>query len=584
MAVSMERTEPPNFLDLPRELLHNIIVGCSPVEVAAFRATCRHLKATVDNDKLLYKDLYLRLYTKSIPELSQQVVHLVRLSQAPTVPFQALSPNMTILNRAFKDDLNREAFLTQSSLFAWASSHPKPHFVDKQTSQASAKLHVLYGAPLRPTSERLKDKRMDMYARSRVYDLRRYTTDSFWGPFFADRSAKVDWEKLQSIMLVVQYNLSQFHQRTSKRFPLLWHTPWAGIAPRSFVSPVDWRARKLERKAQARERGDVEQEEEAAQSEARETELREKDPYNVTGTWMRVVCFLDYSDLYSFNFSDDNPPEDASRPALDQEEAIRLITMKLRVTKIEPGGKQQLPGSLITHFDGTSRSMHVGWDPNANSGIRAWLIKGTVSTTLEGEIRWTSFSVFHGEERWRSEGVQIGGVNSARGVWGSWFDKDFDPEGPAGPTAFWKLTDELPPNDPENSEEYSWGTAHYHSQPLFVNNGMPNNRNPQRRHAGVGVFGAAATPDDDDDDDEPARAENELAAEHSAQPRNETQHPYNQTIASDDAEERDQVLLELQEIVDGEGVGAETILEILNAGGSSDEEDDHDYEPPRVDD
>ncbi len=66
------------------------------------------------------------------------------------------------------------------------------------------------------------------------------------------------------------------------------------------------------------------------------------------------------------------------------------------------------------------------------------------------------------EERWRSEGIQIGGVQSARGVMGTWFDKyvsssspvqtiipvaevyiyrDFDEHGPAGPTCFWKYSD-----------------------------------------------------------------------------------------------------------------------------------------------
>ena len=266
-----------------------------------------------------------------------------------------------------------------------------------------------------------------MFARSRVYDLRRYTDDTFWGPFFDDSSARVDWEKLQAIMLVVQYNLSQFHLRTSKRFPLLWHTPWAGIAPHSFVSPTDWRQKKAERIAQAKEAGDYVEDNETLRRDAYEEEMRSNDPYNITGTWMRVVCFLDYSDLYQFNFSDPAPPDDQPRPELDQEEAIRLITMKLRVTKLEkvpdavhaPGsskakevahvdhdseyvdedehvegkassekGKQKkkqhelpldgskkqydllLPGSVIAHFEGTSRSMHVGWDPNANSGIR----------------------------------------------------------------------------------------------------------------------------------------------------------------------------------------------------------------------
>lgn len=50
-------------------------------------------------------------------------------------------------------------------------------------------------------------------------------------------------------------------------------------------------------------------------------------------------------------------------------------------------------------------------------------VKGTVRLTKEGEVRWTTFSIFHGVERWRSEGVQIGGVRSARGVVGNWFDR-----------------------------------------------------------------------------------------------------------------------------------------------------------------
>ena len=50
-------------------------------------------------------------------------------------------------------------------------------------------------------------------------------------------------------------------------------------------------------------------------------------------------------------------------------------------------------------------------------------------------------SAYSGEERWRSEGVQVGGIRSKRGVVGMWFDKDYDVQGPVGPTAFWKLSD-----------------------------------------------------------------------------------------------------------------------------------------------
>lgn len=84
---------------------------------------------------------------------------------------------------------------------------------------------------------------------------------------------------------------------------------------------------------------------------------------------------------------------------------------------------------------------------------------GVVRLTREGEVRWTTWSIFHGQERWRSEGVQIGGVKSARGVLGNWFERyshphhilspllltsssDYDPHGPVGPTAFWKAADD----------------------------------------------------------------------------------------------------------------------------------------------
>lgn len=86
----------------------------------------------------------------------------------------------------------------------------------------------------------------------------------------------------------------------------------------------------------------------------------------------------------------------------------------------------------IVHFSGTTRAMYTSWDPNANSRIR-----GTVQTTAEGEVRWTTVSIFNGdEERWMSECIQVGGPQSARGTIGTWFDRNYDEQGPAGPTAF----------------------------------------------------------------------------------------------------------------------------------------------------
>lgn len=51
----------------------------------------------------------------------------------------------------------------------------------------------------------------------------------------------------------------------------------------------------------------------------------------------------------------------------------------------------------------------------------------------------------------------MGGINSERGVIGTWFDKDYDAHGPAGPTAFWKACDSTclsEDHDESGSDDY----------------------------------------------------------------------------------------------------------------------------------
>lgn len=61
------------------------------------------------------------------------------------------------------------------------------------------------------------------------------------------------------------------------------------------------------------------------------------------------------------------------------------------MTHTEPPGPddgQELP---VVFFEGSSRSLHSAWDVNANSKI-----KGSVRLTKEGEVRWSSMSVYNG--------------------------------------------------------------------------------------------------------------------------------------------------------------------------------------------
>lgn len=107
------------------------------------------------------------------------------------------------------------------------------------------------------------------YARARVYDLRRYTDDNFWGPFLDDGSQGVDWEKVESIMVVLGYNLRVFSRRMAGRVDSIWDEPWAGTAPDSFVSPPSLNVEPA-------------------------LPLDAQDPYGVTGTWRRVSNGLTY--------------------------------------------------------------------------------------------------------------------------------------------------------------------------------------------------------------------------------------------------------------------------------------------------
>ena len=229
-----------------------------------------------------------------------------------------------------------------------------------QARQSSAKLHVLYGVPYTHApylskdstrynlrSESQNPKAMHPFARSLVYDLRRYTEANLWGPFMDDYSQDADWEKLEALMVLLDYSLKDYAEafEYDKTVIPRWDVPFAGASPHSFVSPplTIPREPKLPLEAQ--------------------------DPYNITGTWRRIVCFLDYNDLYDFNFRN-QIPDDQPRPPLERDEAFRLINMRLEVAKIRPPGEDDGQALPVVEFKGMSAAVRPSWDPHANSKIR----------------------------------------------------------------------------------------------------------------------------------------------------------------------------------------------------------------------
>lgn len=119
-------------------------------------------------------------------------------------------------------------------------------------------------------------------------------------------------------MIVLGFNLRMFTERSDGRFPAIWDEPFFGATPHSYTPPplVTGPTRDLD--------------EDMAKIQELSLSLDAQDPYGVTGTWMRVVCFLDYNDLYAFNFSE-RIPDDKPRDPIDTEEGIIELKETVRI-------------------------------------------------------------------------------------------------------------------------------------------------------------------------------------------------------------------------------------------------------------
>lgn len=177
----------------------------------------------------------------------------------------AASRNASFLGRVFSQEPARLAFLCRSFIFERARSEVRPirlPEVPKEAHQQSAKLHCLYGRPILNCG-RTRSSRVYPFACSKVYDLRQYTPRTRWGPFMDDETDRVDWEKVEAILIVLGSNI-RAQNLTSKIFSNLWEKPFAGSWSGSYLP--------------APSRGIQ--------------DLDLQDPYGVAGTWLRVRSLL----------------------------------------------------------------------------------------------------------------------------------------------------------------------------------------------------------------------------------------------------------------------------------------------------
>lgn len=386
---------------------------------------------------------------------------------------------------------NASTLLRQSSLFRRCGLPFDEPASSVYLRQLSARLHVYSSLSLEIRESELLDiddaLEIHPYARSRVYDLRRYRIANFWGPFMDDGSGRIDWEKVQSIFIVLGYGLRMINERSGRNmFPNFGvgadDNAWCGLATNSYNSArTGDRGREDDARSNAATAGSMAddpdenedptcipaldefllryQDHREANFQHEQAVFAAQDPYGVKGKWMRIVNFLDYHDLFAFNFTGSTPSDGVERDPVTTAEAFRLILLTLWVTNIEwpdeeeeqpedrdivegsttsnseqrpppgaqtgspPDSADQNPRFInnsentsrtvessalqsplptpparkerasdvniekskeratdqaakkkakypIVHFEGRSRSLHIRWDPNANSHIR----------------------------------------------------------------------------------------------------------------------------------------------------------------------------------------------------------------------
>jgi len=242
--------------------------------------------------------------------------------------------------------------------------------------------------------------------------MRKYKLETRWGPWTRvprDEYSRaegaihwVDWEHAFCLLVVTLANMEEFIARG--RFDDL--AAPSGYEKTAPYSAPDWNNR------------------------------ASGDWAGVEGKWKRVISFMDYRDLVIYNF----PGLYAFQDTLDASvfrdpefgEEFRVLYMTLTIESIDDPSTQGLIDSTrpTIRFKGHSS----GGAPNESS------VRGTVSITESGDIRWHLVSTFDQEDRWQSEGVQIGGPGSAFGAVGCWSPYEHkSPRDPAGPFWMWKV-------------------------------------------------------------------------------------------------------------------------------------------------
>ncbi|OWZ39488.1 hypothetical protein C356_04100 [Cryptococcus neoformans c45] len=289
-----------------------------------------------------------------------------------------------------------------------------------------AKLHTLL--PPRYDENEEQDREWRGFMRELVYSQKNFTERNDWGPFTPD--GKVDWVLVDALGSVMMSNAQEIVH--NPEISDHWHD---SIMPQSFgVEPTrGWGFSHIERPLGVAD-GDV------------------WDWAGVQGSWCGSYAFLDYTDWISLN----EPRLILMRGRVAQldlthyHEAVGdLMRLDLTLDYPSPISPYTTLPPLTTHLPTTHNSrlppIHfVGTSLQSKSvtpeAAPLSSVRGVVQLTADDppEVRWTLVIRYAGEDRWRLEGVQVGGRGSKRGFFGAWTDANKEEHSPNGPVWYWQ--------------------------------------------------------------------------------------------------------------------------------------------------
>ncbi|GAW01400.1 f-box domain-containing protein [Lentinula edodes] len=396
-----------NLLSFPPEIIHHILVFCQPTDVATFAKTLVVDEASAE--PFNWKDvLQRRTEAELIARRAQNVESHERRRALETFVTAALQALPAIKNSEEKeqpssnlqwlDRVLRETHMLSQPILQTDS--------DSETIQLRSRLRAYVSLTHDPSDEEESTKVVAarrIESRCFVYDIRNYKPITHWGPFLAN--GFVNWQHIEHLGNVVLTNLRELPGSWATTVPSLGLENTQAFSAPGPCSDIDWAG--------------------------------------VEGTWRRYVCFMDYRDLFAFNYSNvAHGPRNAEffRDSRFRE-ATRLIEIKLylvsrsqlRFYTPSPDLEDLKTRYPTLFFCGVSRGV---------SGNEA-KVEGNVCIGIDGTIRWTFVSAYGAvhdlSTLWCSKGVQLGGIASAAGIVGSWGTSVHDQGDPVGPFWLWKV-------------------------------------------------------------------------------------------------------------------------------------------------